>query len=71
MTGQELALQRRSLGYTQLELAVLIGTSRAAVNRWENGAKPIRYLVELFMAGLPPKAEWRAGEPLDNAKDGV
>ena len=67
MTGQELKHQRQSLHYTQLELANLIGTSRAAVNRWENGAKPIKYLVELFMAGLPPKAEWRAGEPLEEA----
>ena len=55
MTGQDLAIQRRSLGYTQAELATLIGTSRAAVNRWENGPKPVKYLVELFMAGLPPK----------------
>ena len=69
MTGQELKHQRQSLHYTQLELANLIGTSRAAVNRWENGHKPIRYsaLVELFMAVLPPKAEWRAGEPLEEA----
>ena len=69
MTGQDLAIQRRSLGYTQAELAVLIGTSRAAVNRWENGQKPIKYsaLVELFMAVLPPKAERRAGEPLEEA----
>jgi len=55
MTGTELSIQRRSLGYTQLELANLIGTSRAAVNRWENGPKPVKFLVASFMLGLAPK----------------
>jgi transcriptional regulator with XRE-family HTH domain len=57
MTGSQLRHQRTSLGYTQLELAVLIGTSRAAVNRWENGDKPVKFLVVSFMAGLPPKVQ--------------
>ena len=57
MTGQELKHQRQSLRYTQLELANLIGTSRAAVNRWENGPKPVKYLVVSFMLGLPPKVQ--------------
>ena len=55
MTGIELSIQRKSLGYTQSELAVLIGTSRAAVNRWENGPKPVKFLVASFMLGLAPK----------------
>jgi len=57
MTGTELSIQRRSLGYTQSELAVLIGTSRAAVNRWENGPKPVKFLVVSFMLGLPAKVQ--------------
>jgi len=55
MSGPELSIQRKSLGYTQSELAVLIGTSRAAVNRWENGPKPVKFLVASFMLGLAPK----------------
>ena len=57
MTGIELSIQRKSLGYTQSELAVLIGTSRAAVNRWENGTKPVKLLVVSFMLGLAPKVQ--------------
>ena len=57
MTGQDLAIQRRSLGYTQAELAELMHTSRATVNRWENMEKPVEFLVVSFMLGLTPKGQ--------------
>jgi DNA-binding XRE family transcriptional regulator len=57
MSGIELGIQRRSLGYTQLELANIIGASRATVSRWESSEKPVKYLVVSFMLSLPPKRQ--------------
>ena len=66
MTGIELSIQRRALGYTQAELGKLMNKSRAAVNRWENSDKPVEFLVVSFMLSLPPKG---AGEPINTQED--
>ena len=59
MTGIELSIQRRSLNYTQSELANLIGTSRVTVSRWESSDTPVKFLVVSFMLSLPHKGQGR------------
>lgn len=57
MTGIELKYQRQNLRYTQAELAVLMGKSRATISRWEVSEKPVEFLVVSFMLGLAPKGQ--------------
>ena len=55
MNNVEFAQLRKQLGYTQSELADLMGRSRATVSRWENGEDPIDPLAALGLESLPVK----------------
>jgi transcriptional regulator with XRE-family HTH domain len=41
MTGAELRSLRLDLGWTQKQLALMLGVSQPAVSQWESGARPV------------------------------
>ncbi len=54
--GEIIAINRRIRGWTQKELAAILGVSHAAVSRWENGNRhpEPRRVAPLAMAlGVP------------------
>lgn len=55
MTGPELQYKRKSLGYTQSELATIMERSRATISRWETSEEPIDHLAVLCIGTLEPK----------------
>jgi len=50
MTGDELLQRRRALGYTQKELAYLLGVWPTTWCRWERGEKAIGHPTMLDLA---------------------
>jgi len=50
---------RIALGYTQVELAALVGVERLAIIRRENGTRPINREAELALLALPKKRKAR------------
>jgi DNA-binding XRE family transcriptional regulator len=49
---QEIREARQRLGVTQEQLALALGVTRQAVNRWENGEAPISTVVALAIRHL-------------------
>ena len=67
MTKEELLLQRRHKGLTQIELATAIGYSRQAVIKWERGvhAIPDDVAAKIILAcqdSVPSRADAKAAE---------
>ncbi len=52
MTPTELMQLRLSLGFTQKELAAILGVHPMTVNKWENAHHRIPEMVRLAMVGL-------------------
>lgn len=41
--------KRISLGFTQAQIAEIIGTSNIRISKWENGASPVpQYLIVIY-----------------------
>jgi DNA-binding transcriptional regulator YiaG len=62
MTPSELKIWRKRNGYTQTELARVLGVGQVAVARWETGVRKIPSLLPLALEAL----EWRKKEVNDN-----
>jgi predicted transcriptional regulator len=59
LSGQ-LTVLRRSLGLSQAEVAIRMGTSQSAVARFEAGDLDVRLsTVERYTAALGVKLQWR------------
>lgn len=52
MNRQEIREARELLGITQGQLALALGVTRKAVNRWEKGEAPISTVVALAIRHL-------------------
>ena len=57
LPGAEIKAARKARGYTQKELAGLLGVSRAALSLWETGALAPNW--DRLCAVLPELEEWR------------
>jgi DNA-binding XRE family transcriptional regulator len=57
---RRLAGERSKLGFTQTEVAALMGTSQSSVARIESGSADVKLsTVERYAASLGRKIEWR------------
>jgi transcriptional regulator with XRE-family HTH domain len=71
--GARLRKRRRSLGWTQTELAEKVGTSQAVIQKIENGKSLRPRILEELAAALEVKPAWlmfgveEAGELTDDA----
>ena len=57
MDRQELKVWRKQRGFTQGELATLLGVKWLAVSRWERGERGIPALLPLAIKGLERELE--------------
>ncbi len=53
MDGQGLRTERKNLGYTQEELARILGVSANTVARWERDEMPFPSYLELALKAIP------------------
>lgn len=69
MTGEEFQSAMRALKWNENDAALHLHVDRSTVNRYMNGAKPIKAPMAILInyivhfGGLP-KAGWRYGRPL-------
>jgi DNA-binding XRE family transcriptional regulator len=50
MNGHDLRVIRTQLGYTQWELAYILGLTQNTISRWESGKVAIRHPIVLGLA---------------------
>jgi transcriptional regulator with XRE-family HTH domain len=62
--GGRIADARVNLGFTQEQLARLVGVQRGAVNRWEGGASMRVERIQPLADALHVDPEWIVGGPL-------
>jgi len=67
MNPEELKTWRKKNGYSQLELANILGVTNICISRWENGAREIPSFLHLALRCL----ELEGGElqKIEGAKD--
>ena len=52
MTGPELRAWRNQQGYSQPQLALMLGVHKGSLSRWESGVHKIPYVVTLALRQL-------------------
>ena len=68
MSKEELREFRKRMGYSQIELAAVLGLAQNTISRWEKGTAPIGHPIVLRLA-MERLAQLRA-EELRAARDG-
>jgi transcriptional regulator with XRE-family HTH domain len=73
MDGHQLRVMRTQLGYTQVELAYILGLTQNTISRWESGSVAIRHPIVLGLAleRLMQIKQERIREDLGDAVSGV
>ncbi len=65
MTPKDLKKWRRENGYSQSQLAKVLGVAVQTVSRWENAAREIPSFLHLALKCIPKKG----GEQIDSAAE--
>lgn len=58
MTANELREKRKDLGYTQEELAVILGVTANTIARWERDEVTFPQYLELALRSVPKKKKY-------------
>jgi transcriptional regulator with XRE-family HTH domain len=57
VTADQVRRLRKSLGYTQAELAALLGVHKLTVSAWEIGRRNVSRPTEIALKSLPKKQQ--------------